>query len=256
MKWDKQETNWIIDIALFGGFLLALWLDLTGVAAHQWLGLAVGALAGYHLWVHRRWVRAVTGRLWGRTSKQSRLFYAVDAGLAGGLAAILMTGLIISTWLDLPLGSGVPWRNMRVWVSILTLALLVGKIGLHWRWIASVARRSISRTTATSRANAAQPAPVSVGVDRRDFMRIMGIVGAAALLGGVRVLADVGTGTETSSASEASMTESAQASTSSATGTSSCTVRCSRRCSYPGHCRRYADANGNGRCDLGECEPA
>jgi hypothetical protein len=42
MKWDKQETNWIIDIALFGGFLLALWLDLTGVAAHQWLGLAGG----------------------------------------------------------------------------------------------------------------------------------------------------------------------------------------------------------------------
>jgi hypothetical protein len=42
MKWDKQETNWIIDVALFGGFLLALWLDLTGVAAHQWLGLAGG----------------------------------------------------------------------------------------------------------------------------------------------------------------------------------------------------------------------
>ena len=49
MKQDKQKRNWIIDAVLFGGFLGALWLDLTGVAVHQWLGLAVGALATYHL---------------------------------------------------------------------------------------------------------------------------------------------------------------------------------------------------------------
>ena len=44
MKQDKQKRNWIIDAMLFGGFLVALWLDLTGVAVHQWLGIAVGAL--------------------------------------------------------------------------------------------------------------------------------------------------------------------------------------------------------------------
>lgn len=32
-----------------------------------------------------------------------------------------------------------------------------------------------------------------------------------------------------------------------------CTVQCRRGCSYPGHCRRYTDSNGNGKCDLGEC---
>ena len=52
MKQDKQKRNWIIDAVLFGGFLVALWLDLTGVAVHQWLGIAVGALAGYHLVAH------------------------------------------------------------------------------------------------------------------------------------------------------------------------------------------------------------
>ncbi len=44
MKQDKQKRNWIIDAVLFGGFLVALWLDLTGLAVHQWLGIAVGAL--------------------------------------------------------------------------------------------------------------------------------------------------------------------------------------------------------------------
>ncbi len=32
-----------------------------------------------------------------------------------------------------------------------------------------------------------------------------------------------------------------------------CMIQCRRGCSYPGHCRRYTDANGNGKCDLGEC---
>ena len=94
MKSDKQKHNWLLDAALFGGFLVALWLDLTGVAVHQWLGVAVGLIAGYHLWKHWRWVKAVTGRLFGRTSRQSRTYYAVDAGLAVGLAAISVTGLV------------------------------------------------------------------------------------------------------------------------------------------------------------------
>ena len=37
------------------------------------------------------------------------------------------------------------------------------------------------------------------------------------------------------------------------TSTNTCQVLCNRRCSFPGHCRRYTDANGNNRCDLGEC---
>jgi hypothetical protein len=254
MQRDKQKRNWIMDATLFGGFLLALWLDLTGLAVHQWLGLAVGALAGYHLWVHWSWLRAVTGRLFGRTSKQSRMFYAVDAGLAAGFSIILLTGLAISTWLDLSLASGAAWRNIHVLASILTLALLMAKIGLHWRWIAGVARRRIFLAPAPGKPGDAQPASGAVRVDRRDFLKIMGIAGAAALLAGVNVLADGGALTAASPAPEASTGATALASDALASDTSTCVVRCPRRCSYPGRCRRFTDANGNGRCDLGECE--
>jgi hypothetical protein len=255
MKRNKQRTNWIIDATLFGGFLLAMWLDLTGLAAHEWLGLAVGVLAGYHLWVRRSWVKAVTGRLFGRTSRQSRLFYAVDAGLAVGFTIILLTGLAISTWLDLSLASGAAWRNVHVLASILTLAILVIKIMLHWRWIAGVARRHIFPTPAPAGTGAALPVSVAVRVDRRDFLRIMGITGAAALLASVNVLSDgVGAQPEETATSQASAGAARLANASPVGSTGACTVRCARRCSYPGHCRRYADANGNGRCDLGECE--
>ncbi len=255
MKQDKQKRNWIIDAVLFGGFLLALWLDLTGLAVHQWLGIAVGALAGYHLVAHWSWVEAVTGRLFGRANRQSRQFYVVDAGLAVGFATIAVTGLAISTWLDLGLASYAIWRNVHVLASVVTLALVVAKIGLHWRWIVSTARRRIFPAPASGRqAGVMQPAPVAAQLGRRDFVRLMAGVGAVALLAGVNALSGAaGDQAEAAAATQTSVGAAAQTDASAVSTTSSCTVRCGRRCSYPGHCHRYTDTNNNGRCDLGEC---
>ena len=261
----KPSTNWIIGAALFGGFILSIWLDLTGLALHQWLGLAVGALAVYHLAAHWRWVTAVSQRFFGRTSRQARTFYLVDAGLAAGFAAIVVTGLAISTWLDLALASYEGWRAVHIAASTLTLALVVVKIGLHGRWIVSTARKRLLPEPA--RRNAAQPAAVSVAAGRRDFLRLMGGVGAVALLGGLHALGSLTDGEVEASAAAASQaantasqtsgagsTRAARSSSGAASASSAaCTVRCNRRCSYPGHCRRYTDSNGNGRCDLGEC---
>jgi hypothetical protein len=252
---NPQKTNWIVDAALFGGFLLALWLDLTGLPMHQWLGLAVVTLAGYHLAAHGRWVVAVTGRFFGRMSRQARAFYAVDAGLAVGFAAILVTGVVISTWLNLSLASYAAWRSLHVLASLLTLALVVAKIGLHWRWIAGVARRSILQPIRTpAQPGSAHPAPAAIRVDRRDFLKLMGGVGVVALLAGVQALSgDGGAETQASSAAQAAGNTDALTGASSQSTTGSCVVRCRKGCSYPGHCRRYVDGNGNGLCDLGEC---
>jgi hypothetical protein len=254
MMQNKQKTNWLIDAALFGGFLLAQWLDLTGLPVHQWLGLAAGALASYHLASHWRWVVAVTERFFGRTSRQARTFYAVDAGLAVGFVAILVTGLVISTWLDLALVNYAAWRTVHVVASVVTLALVVAKIGLHWRWIIDVARRRIFPAPApTGQAGAAQPAPAAQ-VGRRDFVRLMAGVGAMAVLAGVNALSSAaGNQAEASSVAQTTGSTQAQTSTSSTLTASTCTVRCNKGCSYPGRCHRYVDTNNNGRCDLGEC---
>jgi hypothetical protein len=252
---DKHKTRWIIDAVLFGGLLLALWSDLTGMAVHQWLGLGVGALAGYHLTAHSRWVHAVTGRFFDRTSRQARIFYAVDAGLAVGFVAILVTGIVISTWLDLSLTGYAAWRTVHVLASVLTLALAVAKIGLHWRWIIGVARRNILPSLGVAnRPDSKHHAPAAVQVNRRDFLRLMGGVGVLALLAGVQALGGADDlQTRDSSAAQTTGSASALAGATSAGTTDSCVVRCRKGCSYPGHCRRYADANGNGLCDLGEC---
>ena len=54
-------------------------------------------------------MEGVTGRLFRRTSNRSRAYCLVDAGLAAGLAAITLTGVAISTWLNLALPSYAVW---------------------------------------------------------------------------------------------------------------------------------------------------
>src|SRR5512136_431090 len=117
MKTNKQKHHWLIDAALFIGFLLSFWLELTGVALHQWLGVAIGTVAGYHLFTHWNWVKAVTDRFFKQTSVQARLYYVVDATVLIGLATIIVTGLVISTWFDLALTSYTTWKMIHVIAS-------------------------------------------------------------------------------------------------------------------------------------------
>jgi hypothetical protein len=257
MKQDKQKTNWLIDAGLFIGFIGSLWLDLTGVAVHQWLGLAVAVLTGYHLWKHWPWVKAVSGRLFGGASGRSQAYYLVDAGLAAGFAAITATGVLISTWLDLALPGYAGWHAVHVAASAATLALLIFKIGLHWRWIVDVGRRKVFGTTPRTPAAPAMPGattPTATPLGRKDFVKLMAGVGAVALLSGVNALGAVKMdGVATSAASAPSSVGTADTASSTAASSASCTVRCNRRCSYPGQCRKYTDTNNNGRCDQGEC---
>ncbi len=87
----------------------------------------------------------MTKRIFGKTSGRSRLYYWIDAALLGGIVTIIVTGLVISTWLNLPLEAYTTWRTIHVGASLLTLLLTVVKLGLHWRWIVSVAKSIFTR---------------------------------------------------------------------------------------------------------------
>jgi len=65
---SKQKTNWWIDFSLFAGFITTFFLNLTGVAVHQWIGIFSSALAAYHLFLHHDWVEAVSKRFFRKTS--------------------------------------------------------------------------------------------------------------------------------------------------------------------------------------------
>lgn len=274
---NRTKLNWIIDTGLFLVFVLAFWLDLTGLSFHQWLGAAIAAVVAVHLILHWKWVSTVTSRFFQRTSWQARSYYVVDLFLFLGLGLISFTGLAISTWLDMPLANYDGWRTLHVYVSILTLAALVLKIGLHWRWIVNTTKKyfsmqlpkpSAQAELARYRTAAGQQSANhknDAGVSRKEFLRLMGVVGSAAFISAFGVLnEEISTAQASSSGVTAVNGDQTTAETvfsqqfsSSSSGrpqsNSDCGAQCPRGCSYPGHCRRYTDTNQNGLCDLGEC---
>jgi hypothetical protein len=292
------KSKWWVDVLLFAGFLAAFFLNLTGLSLHQWIGLAGGLLAVYHLVTHWSWVKVVGARFWGKTSHQARLYYLVDASLLAGFLTILGSGLVISSWLSLSLANYAAWSTLHIGASIATLAALLAKLGLHWRWIAMTARK-VFRTPsapaglrvsalASAAAIAAAPAPA---LNRREFLKVMGVVGAASVfalgssLQGLQdsiqtvqaepadaepvVSVEAITPNETATANSSTtayeaaaliqatpvsaLTAASTTSAASLAVSSACVVRCNRGCSFPGRCGRYTDNNANQRCDLGEC---
>lgn len=242
-----QKQRWWLAAALFTGFTAAFFLDLTGVDLHQWLGVMVGAAAIYHLVDHWEWVAAVTARLAARANRRARLFYLVDFALLAGFFAIIASGLVISTWFDLPLANSAAWLEVHIAAAMGTLGLLVVKIVLHARWVGSTARQVFMPGS--------HEAPLQAG--RRAFTRVMAVVGLGSILAvsqSAQSLLQTGESAETDSSSTSQLSSSTTNPSVVAAGqTSTCRVRCNKHCAYPGRCRRYVDSNKNGRCDLGEC---
>lgn len=184
MKTKSQKHNWIVDAILFIGFVFAFLLDLTGLTWHQWLGVFVGVLSGYHIFVHWKWIKSVTLRFFKHTSNQARVYYLLDFILFAGFVLILESGLVISSWLNLELEKISILVDLHIWASILTLILIVIKIGLHWRWIVNTAKRSFIPSPKPSRPTwrTPQPAGANRQISRREFLSLMGIVGAASFV--------------------------------------------------------------------------
>jgi len=286
----KQKTNWWIDLILFISFLITFFLDLTGLVLHQWIGIVAVAIAALHLLLHREWVKTIFKRFFTMRLNKAHLNLILDLTILTGFVLIGFTGVVISTWLNLPLPNYDGWRQVHITSSVATLVLIMIKVGLHLRWIEQTTRKML---TGTVRVPAGYPVPqpaseTGKSIGRREFLVTMGIVGTAsaiALVSASRSLAEslnaneaaelladpTQTPTSTVTATqeptvtaESTATEELATQTPTVTATqviptattaaeTNCTVRCNRGCSYPGHCRRYTDANGNGLCDLGEC---
>jgi hypothetical protein len=95
-KTNPTKVNLFLDVAIFAAFLLALDPRLTGIAIHEWLGVAGTAAVVVHLLLHWEWIVGVTRRFLGRTSGAARLNYVVDALFFIDLVVISLSGLMVS----------------------------------------------------------------------------------------------------------------------------------------------------------------
>jgi hypothetical protein len=151
-KTNPTKVNLLLDTAIFAAFLLALDPRLTGIALHEWLGLAGGAAVVIHLLLHWEWIAGVTRRFLGRTSGAARLNYVVDALFFLDLVVISLSGLMVSQAILPLVGLTAPggsfWLVAHSLSADLAVVLVAVHAALHWKWIVNAVRRFVLRPAA------------------------------------------------------------------------------------------------------------
>ena len=148
-KTNPTKVNLLLDAVIFVAFLLALDPRLTGIALHEWLGLAGAAAVVVHLLLHWEWIAGVTRRFLGRTSGAARLNYVVDALFFLDLIVISLSGLMVSQALLPLLGLAAPggsfWLVAHSLSADVAVVLVAVHAALHWKWIVNAVRRTVWR---------------------------------------------------------------------------------------------------------------
>ena len=143
----RTVTDLIVDSAIFIGFLVATAPRFSGLAIHEWLGIAFGAAIITHLLLHWSWIVGISKRFFSKVQGQARLNYVLNALLFIDVTIIIVTGLLISE-VALPLfGLRFPRDGMWLWIHRTTSDAAVFLIGLHvalhWSWIVKTLKRLV-----------------------------------------------------------------------------------------------------------------
>jgi len=184
---------------------------------------------------------------------KAKLNYWLDAAIGVTFLLSAISGLVFLLPIGLSSGSGIlglsyqAWDDLHIWSSLAMITGVLVHLVLHWRWIISMTGRMLSKPLRVSRPARVETVPEVVWIEagrrkmnRRDFLRLSGVTVVGAGLGVLGYRA-----TTPQVAPTAAPSESPQ----------QVCVACPRGLvndPYPGRCRRYVDANGNGVCDLSE----
>lgn len=150
---NKQiKTKWILDVAIFIGFLIAMDPRTTGIAVHEWFTLSALATILIHLLLNWDWIGQITSRFFGRVSVRSRINYILNWLLFIDGILLMMSGILISEMvvpaLGLSLPTGFAWRELHDMSANIALILLGLHTALHWNWIVNAFKKFIAEPVA------------------------------------------------------------------------------------------------------------
>ncbi len=140
----RTRLDFWFDAALLVGYTLAYSYGFTGIAVHEWLGIALGLALLFHLTLHWDWVIRTTRKLFSPRG-HDKLIWAVNLLLMLAMVMRVVSGIVISEVALPSMGInpqiGPSWQRLHILTAEITLGLVPVHVALRWRWIVRVARR-------------------------------------------------------------------------------------------------------------------
>ena len=145
---SPTTVNLLVDGSIFTGFLVAMAPRFSGLAVHEWLGIAFAAAITVHLLLHWDWIVNVTRRIFNAAlRRKQRINYALNLLLFIDFVVISLSGILISEAalpaLGIRLQQGFAWRGIHTLSANLALLILGLHIAMHWQWITKNFARTV-----------------------------------------------------------------------------------------------------------------
>jgi hypothetical protein len=135
----------MVDAAIFVAFLIAGAPKLSGLAVHEWLGVALGAGILTHLLLHWQWIVGITQKFFGRVSGMARLNYLLNLALFIDVVVLIFSGLAISKiampTLGVQLAEGGAWKMLHHTTADAAVMMVGLHVALHWSWIVKTGKK-------------------------------------------------------------------------------------------------------------------
>jgi len=161
-KVNTNKLNLFLDLAIALAFVVELEMHFTGIRIHELLGLAFGTALIVHIVLHWRWIVSITRHFFQKLFHESRLNYVLNLAVFIDLLTTAVTGVLISRTLGLGITLDAATRmnaqQIHILASQLTLVLVGLHMAMHWKWIATNAKKYLF--TINLRGRKAQPAAV------------------------------------------------------------------------------------------------
>lgn len=146
-KLNLSKLNLWIDIVLFVAFIVDYNTHFTGIAIHEWLGIALIALFVYHLLLHWSWIVTMVSRVTQILPTIDRIKSVVDLLLYVAMVIVIASGIWISEVAMGQLGITIQpsgfWRQLHHLSAEMTIWLTGLHLALSWSWIVTNFNRYI-----------------------------------------------------------------------------------------------------------------
>ena len=135
-------------------FILLMSWRVSGVTAHEWIGLSLIVLIVVHLLIHWGWVEGSIARVRRHTHRGGAIPLLLNTALFVGMGTALVSGVVISKVVfpnQLLPGDYLHWHSLHENASTLTLFILGLHVALNWDRIRNSFSRFLGRTNYQAR---------------------------------------------------------------------------------------------------------
>lgn len=142
----KKRSALVVDLIVLVVYLVVANPALTGIGAHEWLGIAAFVAFVAHAAQHGDWVAETARTAFARPSLGRTGHFVLDALIVAAFMTCTVSGVLVSGAVLPALGLYADgfffWDPLHAASAKVLLALLVVHVVAHWRWIAGLFRGS------------------------------------------------------------------------------------------------------------------